>query len=106
MKGSRISRPRRKRKKEPEKREEQPSRPSEIRQSFRVALRSQPRQLAIAVQPFVNFGLVRKTFDVPDFRAGKMRFDLPFPLSNSLWDKGNAGRFFHFRNMRLNEADS
>jgi hypothetical protein len=54
----------------------------------------------------VNFGLVRKTFDVPDFRARKMRFDLPFALSNSLWDKGNAGRFFHFRIMRLFDANS
>jgi hypothetical protein len=65
--------------------------PRRLGGSFRVALRSQPIDPSLPLQPLIDLGLAFKALDVPNLGPCIMGFDLPIAFSDP----------FHFENDTL-----
>jgi hypothetical protein len=70
--------------------------------SFRISLRSEPRDAAVSRQPFVDLSFALEPFDVSNFDPRIVSLDLPVTVLDTLYFKYDAGRFGfgHARNMR------
>jgi hypothetical protein len=60
---------------------------------LRVALRTEPSNLAAPSKPIVNVFLACQAFYVGGLHAGALGNNLPIALGDALWFEGDAGRF-------------